>query len=512
MKDIVNPKSRGLVVASLMMAMALAAMDSTIVATAIPSIVRDLGGFALFPWVFSIYLLTQAAMIPIYGKLADLFGRKPVLIVGALIFLLGSILSGLSWDMVTLIIFRGVQGIGAAAIQPIAMTIVGDLFTVEERAKMQGYLSSVWGLSAILGPTLGGLLVQYASWRWVFYINLPIGAAALIMLSRFLHEEVKPRKHKIDYAGSILLMVSIGAIITALLEGGVSWGWLSPEGLLFFGGGIFLLGFFLYWETRAAEPVLPVWVFSRRILASSNVASLALGVLTIGLSSYLPTFVQGGLRQTPLIAGFTLAAMSIGWPLASSLSGKVYLRFGFRNTAVLGSGITVVASVLFVILGVHSSPYQVAVASFVMGLGMGFGSTALVVSIQSVVPWNRRGVVTGANMFMRMLGSTLGVAVYGSVVNASLSHWFRHPPVAVAHVLPKSLNATTAILGGAVSHLPSAAVNYVRTGLVLGIHRVFWGILLVSFLAVAAVFFMPAKTVPLEFAETGTKGRKLGND
>ena len=195
--------SRGYIMAGLMLAMGLAAMDGTIVATAIPSIVHDLGGFSLFPWVFSVYLLVQAALVPIYGKLADVYGRKPMLMIGATIFLIGSMLSGLSWNMLALIIFRGIQGIGAAAIIPISTTVVGDLFTLEERAKMQGYLSSVWGISAVIGPAIGGFLVQYASWHWVFYINIPIGIAALLVIGYLFHEKVTPRHHVIDYWGSI---------------------------------------------------------------------------------------------------------------------------------------------------------------------------------------------------------------------------------------------------------------------------------------------------------------------
>ncbi|MCL5116262.1 MAG: MFS transporter [Firmicutes bacterium] len=496
MDDVVRVRSRMLVLIALMLTLALTAMDSTIVATAIPTIVRDLGGFSLFPWVFSIYLLTQAAMTPIYGKLADLYGRKPVLMVGALIFLLGSALSGVSWNMVTLIIFRGLQGIGAAAIQPITTTLVGDLFSLEERAKMQGYLASVWGLSAIIGPAIGGFFVQFASWRWVFYINLPIGAAALIALSVFLTERVQRHRHRIDYGGSALLIVSIGLIITGLLEGGVDWAWLAWPSFLTIGGGIILLGLFFVVEQRAQEPVLPTWVFSQRVLLAANLGSLGIGVLTIGLSSYFPTYLQGVLHQIPLVAGFALAAMSIGWPLASAFSGRLYLRIGFRNTALLGAFVTVVAGAGFSTLGLHSSVALASIFSFLTGVGLGLGSTSLIVLVQSLVPWNRRGVVTGSNMFTRQLGSTLGVAVYGSLVNAALAHAFRHPPASLVTKLPHNLNAASLALGS-IPNLPRAVLHYVDAALSDGIHRVFVGVLAVAALTFLVEWLLPKNVTPL---------------
>lgn len=499
MDDKVQVRSRMLVLVALMLTMFLTAMDSTIVSTAIPTIVRDLGGFALFPWVFSIYLLTQAAMVPIYGKLADLYGRKPVLMVGAVIFLLGSALSGASWNMLTLIIFRGLQGIGGAAIIPITTTLVGDMFSIEERAKMQGYMSSVWGLSAIIGPAIGGFFVQFASWRWVFYINIPIGAAALIALSIFLKEKVAHHRHRIDYVGSALLMGSIGIIITGLLEGGIDWHWVSWQSLVTLGGGILLLIVFFIVESRAAEPVLPTWVFRRRILLAANLGSMGIGVLTIGLSSYFPTYLQGVLHQIPLVAGFALAAMSIGWPLASSVSGKLYLNIGFRQTALLGALVSIVAGIGFVTLGMHSSVMLAAALSFVMGVGLGLGSTSLVVLVQSLVPWNRRGVVTGSNMFMRQLGSTLGVAVYGTLVNSSLTKAFSHPPRAIAHQLPHSLNAASLALGS-IPNLPHAVIHFVDRALSSGIHRVFMGVLVVSALILAVEWMLPQKAEMLDFA------------
>src|ERR1700761_2017738 len=226
---------RGPVLAALMLCTGLVALDSTIIATAVPSIVRDLGGFSQFPWLFSIYLLTQAVTVPLYGKLADVVGRKPVMFFGIAVFLLGSVLCGVAWSMPALIAFRAVQGIGAGAVQPMSMTIVGDLYTVEERARVQGYLASVWGAAAVLGPTLGGVFSEYVSWRWIFFVNLPLGAVASVVLARRFLEKVKERKrHRIDYAGAGTLTAGCSLLILGLLEGGIEWAWVSVPSIVIF--------------------------------------------------------------------------------------------------------------------------------------------------------------------------------------------------------------------------------------------------------------------------------------
>jgi len=329
---------RGPILISLMLATSLVALDSTIVATAVPSIVADLGGFSQFPWLFSVYLLAQAVSVPVYGKLSDLFGRKPIMLFGIGLFLLGSILCGFAWSMPALIAFRAVQGLGAGAVQPMSITIAGDIYTLAERAKAQGYLASVWAMSAVVGPTLGGLFAQYLTWRWIFFVNIPLCALAAWMLIRRFHETVRPRvRRRIDYLGSVTLTAGCTLIILGLLEGGQAWAWNSVTSVLVLASGAVLIAIFIAVQRRAADPVLPLWIFSRRVLLASAVVALLVGAVLLGLTTYVPTFVQVVLGTGPLVAGFALATLTIGWPISAALSGRFYLRLGFRTTALIGS-------------------------------------------------------------------------------------------------------------------------------------------------------------------------------
>ena len=403
-----------------MLSTALVAIDGTVIATAVPSIVGSLGGFAQFPWLFSVYLLAQAVTVPVYGKLADVFGRKPVMLLGIGLFLLGSILCGAAWSMGALIAFRAVQGLGAGAVQPMAMTIVGDLYSVAERAKVQGYTASVWGISSVVGPTLGGVLSEYASWRWIFFINIPLCVIAATSIGLRFHEQLEKRRPRIDYAGAAVLTVALTLLILGLLEGGQAWAWGSAPGAAVLGGGLVLLAAFVGIERRAADPVVPLQLLRSRLLVTTNLVAACVGAVLIGLSSYVPTFVQDVLGTGPLVAGFALAALTFGWPLSASQSGRAYLRIGFRFTALIGSSLVAVGAGLLLLLGQSSSVVQVAATVFVIGLGMGFAAAPTLIAAQASTTWQQRGVVTGTNMFFRSAGSAVGVAVFGAIANATL--------------------------------------------------------------------------------------------
>lgn len=480
---------RGWILAALMATMMLAAMDTTIVSTAIPQMVGDLGGFALFTWVFSSYLLAQTVSIPVYGKLADLFGRKPLLIIGVLIFLGGSVASALAWNMVALIAFRGLQGLGAGAIMATVNTLAGDLYSMRERARVQGWLSSVWGMAAIIGPTLGGGFAEYASWRWIFLINLPVGALAIILIARYLHEQVHKRRHRIDYAGATLMLLAGAALILGLLQGGQAWPWWSPASI-----GVFVLAALLtvatVWiERRAAEPVMPGWLWRQRILVGTNLSMIFMGVVMMGPSAYLPTFGQSVLHLGAIAAGLLLACISIGWPLASSISGHLYLRLGFRDTALGGAVLVIVAALGFLMLPYTASVWLIVLDQVILGAGFGLLSTPFLVGVQSVVGWQQRGVVTGANMFSRYLGQSLGAALFGAIFNAAVGRQLTRAPSPLRTHLPTHVNGVIDALHG--QHVHGHAEAYLRHAMYVATHHVYLGVLVVAVLVLAAVLLTP---------------------
>lgn len=448
------------VLMALILTMALVAMDTTILATAVPQVVADLGGFNQVGWVFSVYLLAETVTIPIYGKLADVHGRKPVLLFGVVVFLIGSALSAGAWNMATLIVFRAVQGLGAGSIASTVQTVAGDLYSVEERGRVQGYLSSVWGISAVVAPTLGGMFAQYLSWRWIFLVNIPLGLVALVLIARGLHEKVERHEHRIDYLGAALVLVSAGLLILGLLEGGNSWAWVSTPSLLILGGALLAASAIPFVERRAAEPMMPPWLWRERRTAMSAAGSATAGMIVMGLVVYIPTWGQEVLGLPPVLAGFVLASMSITWPIASSLSARAYLRIGFRNTALTGAIFTVVASLGLTQLSAQAAVWQPIACCAVMGVGMGLLFTPLVVGLQDTVGWDQRGTLTGGLMYSRFLGQTIGAAVFGAVANIVL-HNNRAEPAATA------LHAST--------------------------HGVFVGLLIVSAITVVLLWAVPAK-------------------
>ncbi|MGW0043729.1 MDR family MFS transporter [Rhodococcus sp. NPDC003348] len=457
-RDIGLRSERGPVLASLMLTTALVALDSTVIATAVLTIVRDLGGFGQFPWLFSIYLLAQAVSVPIYGKLADLFGRKPVMLFGIASFCLGSVLCGLAWSMPALIAFRAIQGLGAGAVQPMSLTIAGDIYTLAERAKAQGYLASVWGISAVVGPTLGGVFSEYLSWRWIFLVNVPLCAVAAWALQRHFSEQPRRDRPRIDYLGAVLLTGGAALVILGLLEGGQAWAWGAPASIAVFGSGAALLVAFAVVERRAADPILPPWVLTRRVLVVSSTISAAVGAIIMGLTSYVPTFVQGVLGTGALVAGFALATLTIGWPISASLAGRLYLRVGFRVTALIGAAAAVAGMALTTGLDAGSRVWEVAVICFVIGAGMGLVSSPTLIAAQSSVDWSQRGVVTSTNMFARSIGSAVGVAAFGAIVNARLDGTDTPAPEQLSgalHLVFLAVTATAAVILVAAAFMPS---------------------------------------------------------
>ncbi|MFD7687134.1 MFS transporter [Streptomyces sp. NPDC059781] len=414
---------RGAVVAALMLAMALAALDSTVVATAVPQIVGDLGGFSYFSWLFSGYLLAVTVTLPLYGKLSDTFGRKPVLVAGAALFLLGSLLCAAAWNMAALIAFRVVQGLGGGALQGTVQTLAADLYPLQERPKIQARLSTVWAVSAVAGPGLGGLLASYADWRWIFLVNLPVGAVALWLIVRHLHEPRREngRHARVDRAGAVAIFACGGVLLTALVQGGVAWPWLSAPSLALFAAGAALLAVVVVVEHRAAEPIIPGWVWRRRTIAAVNLALGALGLLMVAPTVFLPTYAQSVLGLTPVAAGFVLSVWTLTWPVSAALSQHVYRRIGFRSTAMLGIGTAALVLFAFPFLPYPGRAWQPTLLMLLLGAALGLFQLPLIIGVQSSVEWEERGTATGSVLFCRQTGQTVGAALFGAVANSVLA-------------------------------------------------------------------------------------------
>jgi EmrB/QacA subfamily drug resistance transporter len=430
-----HPRRR-FVLAACMMATFTAAVEGTIVATAMPTIVTELNGADLYSWVFSAFLLTQAVTIPIYGRLADLYGRKRIFLVGSALFLVGSALCGLANDITTLIVFRAVQGCGAGAVQPIAYTIVGDIYTPVERARIQGMLSAVFGVAAISGPAMGTILVHAGSWRFVFWINMPIVVAAMAMVSFFLHADVAPRHHRVDFGGAILLVTGIGAVVVAADR----WRQLGLTNVMFaLAIGTASLIALVFHERRTPEPMLPASLWRSRIIVVGGLGALTVGVTIMSVTAFIPPFLQAAMGRTAGIAGMVLGVLIVVWMLGSIVGGRLMVYISYRTTGCAGAVMIMLGAALLLALTPGSPIGQVVAGVSVLAFGLGFCNTTWIVSVQTQVSFEQRGSATSAIMFMRFLGQALGAAVGGVIL--SFGFQFAAPEVAGA-------------LGGLLDHRP----------------------------------------------------------
>ncbi|MFT3776292.1 MAG: MDR family MFS transporter [Minicystis sp.] len=407
--------NRAVTVIGLVLALAMGALEATVVSTAMPSVVGDLGGIELYAWVTTAYLLTSSITVPIYGKLADIYGRKPVLLFGIAVFLLGSAASGAAATMTQLIVFRALQGVGAGSMQPVAMTVVGDIFDVSERARIQGVFGAFWGLFGFIGPAIGSFCVEHLTWRWVFYLNLPFGVAAAAILIFALHEEIEKRPHVLDIKGALLLMAGLTLLLLA------TSGAVPRLGVWAGLGAAALLVVFLFVERAAAEPVLPLPLFARPIMLNASITGAIVGGAMLATTTFIPLFVQGVLHGTPMQAGMAFTPMLVGWPVASTLSGRFIPRVGFRPLIRGGLAITAIAGVGLAFFGERYGLRGLRVMTGLFGVGMGMSNTALVIAVQSSVGWDQRGIATASTMFFRTIGGALAVSGMGGVLNAVLA-------------------------------------------------------------------------------------------
>jgi EmrB/QacA subfamily drug resistance transporter len=466
--------ARPLVLGSVMAASFMIAIEATIVSTAMPQIVGHLGRLELYAWVFSSFLLAQTATTVVFGKLADLYGRKSVLLVGITIFLVGSLLCGIAWSMPSLIAFRLVQGVGAGAIQPVSITVIGDQYAAHERGRVQGYLASVWGVSSVIGPLAGGLIIQHLSWAWIFWINVPVGLVAAAGFRFFLQETVLREKRDVDVAGAALFTIAIAALMLVLTDAGNvgSRSSLVTAAVCLAAGVMFIRQ-----ERRARDPMIAFGLWARRPIATTHAATLLSGMAVIGLTTFLPMYVQAVLGYSALVAGFTLTAMVLGWPIGATMAARNFARFGLRPTLVLGGALLPFGAVAFVFLAPGISPWIAGIGSLVMGLGMGFLSTAAIVIIQDSVGWTERGSATASNLFARNLGSTLGATVLGAALNISLAQSGAISAEQIRHLLDRGAEA----VGGATA----------RAALGHSLHVTFGGVMVIAMLTALATLLVP---------------------
>jgi len=469
---------RRVVTAACMLTVFMVAVEVTIVGTAMPTIVGQLGRFDLFTWVFAAYILTSAVTAPVYGRLADLHGRKRVYYVGAALFLAGSALCGFATSMMGLIAFRTLQGIGAGALQPLVITILGDVHRAEARARVLAWQGSVWGVAAVIGPVIGAFIVQYLRWEIVFWINVPIGLAAIAMLAWALRESVARREHSIDYLGSALLMYGAGALLMAAVQAQDLPRWLLLA--LIVSGAAALAWLFVH-ERTAPEPIVPFHLWRVRSVSVSNLGAAAIGIVVSCVTLFLPTYVQGVMGYNPTIAGSVYAAQSLAWAVGGIAISRVLAHANFRSTSALGGGLLIVGCIVFVLADRDSSVWWVTAGACLVGLGMGACNTTFTVACQTEIGWHDRGGAVSGNIFMRTIGMAVGAGIGGALVNLSLAHLPAEQAETVRKILDPVLRGT----------LPASAVADVAGAIAFALHDVYVASLAAALAALLLAFALP---------------------
>ena len=470
-----NSKKRSIVIA-LMVAMFLGAVEGTVVTTAIPTIVKDLNSFQLINLVFSTYLLTSAISTPVYGKLSDLFGRKNVLCVGIIIFLIGSFLCGLSGNIYELIAFRALQGLGAGSIFTITYTIVGDIFELSERGKIQGAMSSVWGIASLIGPFLGGFLIDFLSWHWIFFINIPFGILSIVLLQKNLKESSIKQKRKIDYLGTLILTSSIMLLLYGLLSIQQNINSIFP--MISFVATALLLVIFYFIEKKAEEPIVPFDIFSKTNIVV-NIISFLCSAALIGADIYLTIYLQNVLGFSPTIAGLSMAPMSISWIIASTVLGKKILEFGEKKLTIFSTLLLIIGSSLLLGLNTHSPLVLVMIYSFILGAGFGGNFSILTILIQEATSQNKRGAATASNSLVRTLAQAISAGIFGLFFNSSIISYFNN--VGIKHINTNNLFSL-------VNTNSQISIDAFKSSINYGLHVVFIVILLISTVCFALAF------------------------
>lgn len=496
-----SSKRRWAVTIGVMTGMFIAALEATVVGTAMPTVIATLGGMNRFSWVFSAYLVTSTVTVPVWGKLSDLYGRRLIYQIGIGIFLLGTLLSGLSASMTQLIIFRAIQGLGAGALVPLGMTIIGDIFTLEERARMQAFFSGVWGLASVIGPVVGGFLTDQISWRWVFFVNLPIGVIAAVIIGFALKEPKLTEKPKIDYAGAGVLMIAISLLMLAMVEGGATLETLfSPLNIFLFITSILLLILFAWIERKAPDPIIPFSLFRNKTVAVAIGAGFLAGVSMFGAISFIPLFAQGALGDTATQAGSLLTPLMLSWITMSIIGGRLLLKTGYRAITIAGFIIMTIGFVLLALFQRETSRTWLYFDLILIGAGLGLTMLTLLIAVQQAVERTKLGVATSLNQFSRAIGGALGVAVMGAVLTAGLTNQLQSVAargdsnLTMQQATELAANPNALIDPAAKASLSEETLIILEDALTTSIHKVFWVGALMSLMALLVACFLPKQS------------------
>lgn len=492
---LLSPRRRLMVTVGVLVGMFLAALEVTVVGTAMPTVIASLGGLDRYSWVFSAYLLTSTVTVPVWGRLSDLYGRRPLYLAGIIFFLIGSALSGMSQTITQLILFRAIQGLGAGALVPLSLTINGDIYTIKERTRIQGWFSGVWGLASIVGPLIGGFITDNLSWRWVFYINIPFGLAAAAIVGLALAEPKLESRPVIDYAGALWLSVSTTLLLLVLVESGVAGAWSNP--LMTVGAiGVILFGWlFIRTEKRAEEPMLPLPLFRNRVVSVGSLVVFLVGMSMFGALSFVPLFIQGVMGGTATTAGTMLIPLLLGWVSLAVIGGRLMLRIGYRPT-VLSGLVVLVASFFFLSSLNPGTPKWMLLADLgLMGSGMGLVNLTMIIATQSSVERKWLGIATSVNQFSRSIGGAIGIALMGTILTVSLTSHItdiKRNTSAPAEQVDQIVHNPSALIDPvARASLPASLISSVSSALSEALGSVFLGGSIIAGLALIVGFWLP---------------------